>query len=110
MPPSECAAGTRRSKGVFDACVTFLLFLLLSPLFLLIALLIKLEDGGPVFFVQTRVGKWGRHFKMFKFRSMYVNAEQRLQELLAQNQHREGVTFKMKNDPRITRVGKGGRL
>ena len=98
--------GTRRAKRVFDAGVTFLLLLLLSPLFLLIALLIKLEDGGPVFFVQTRVGKWGRHFKMFKFRSMYVNAEQRLQELLAQNQHREGVTFKMKNDPRITRVGK----
>ena len=98
--------GTRRAKRIFDAGVTFLLLLLLSPLFLLIALLIKLEDGGPVFFVQTRVGKWGRHFKMFKFRSMYVNAEQRLQELLAQNQHREGVTFKMKNDPRITRVGK----
>ena len=69
--------GTRRAKRVFDAGVTFLLLLLLSPLFLLIALLIKLEDGGPVFFVQTRVGKWGRHFKMFKFCSMYVNAEQR---------------------------------
>src|SRR5256885_17113316 len=98
--------GTRRAKRVFDAGVTFLLLLLLSPLFLLIALLIKLEDGGPVFFVQTRVGKWGRHFKMFKFRSMYLDAEQRLQELLAHNEHREGVTFKMKNDPRITRVGK----
>ncbi len=99
-------AGTRRAKRAFDAAATFILLLLLSPLFLLIALLIKLEDGGPVFFVQTRVGKWGRHFKMFKFRSMYLEAEQRLQELLAQNEHREGVTFKMKNDPRITCVGK----
>ncbi len=98
--------GTRRAKRAFDAAATFILLLLLSPLFLLIALLIKLEDGGPVFFVQTRVGKWGRHFKMFKFRSMYLDAERRLQELLAHNQHREGVTFKMKNDPRVTRVGK----
>ncbi|PYM17025.1 MAG: glycosyl transferase [Verrucomicrobia bacterium] len=98
--------GTRRAKRAFDAAASSLVLLLLSPLFLLIALLIKLEDGGPVFFVQTRVGKWGRHFRMFKFRSMYVDAEQRLQELLAHNQHREGITFKMKNDPRITRVGK----
>ena len=98
--------GARRTKRGFDAVASFLLLLLVSPLLLLIALLIELDDGGPVFFVQTRVGKWGRHFSMLKFRSMYVDAEQRLQVLLAQNRHREGVTFKMENDPRITRVGK----
>ena len=98
--------GTSRAKRACDAVGSLLVLLVLSPLFLLIALLIKLEDGGPVLFAQTRVGKWGRHFKILKFRSMYADAEQRLNELLAQNQHREGVTFKMKNDPRITRVGK----
>ncbi len=98
--------GTRRIKRGFDAVASLLLLLLLSPLLLLLALLIRLEDGGPVLFVQTRVGKWGRHFNMFKFRSMYLDAEPRLRGLLAQNQHHEGVTFKMKNDPRITRVGK----
>jgi len=98
--------GTSLAKRVFDAAASLALLLLLSPLFALIAILIKLEDGGPVFFVQTRVGKLGRHFRMFKFRSMFVDAEQRLKDLLAHNQHREGVTFKMKNDPRITSVGK----
>jgi lipopolysaccharide/colanic/teichoic acid biosynthesis glycosyltransferase len=69
-------------------------------------LLIKLEDGGPVFFAQTRVGQDGREFKMFKVRSMCLGAEQRLQELLGKNKHRDGVTFKINDDPRITRVGK----
>jgi exopolysaccharide biosynthesis polyprenyl glycosylphosphotransferase len=98
--------GARRVKRGFDAVVSSVLLLLLSPLFLLAGLMIRLEDGGSVFFVQTRVGKWGRHFNMFKFRSMYIDAEHRLSPLLAQNNHREGVTFKMKNDPRITRVGR----
>src|SRR5207245_11794655 len=61
---------------------------------------------GPVFFAQTRVGQFGKEFKMHKIRSMCLDAEQRLKELLAQNQHKEGVTFKIKDDPRITRVGK----
>jgi lipopolysaccharide/colanic/teichoic acid biosynthesis glycosyltransferase len=69
-------------------------------------LLIKLEDRGPILFRQVRVGRHGREFRMLKFRSMRVDAEARLQELLAQNHHRDGVTFKIKDDPRITRVGK----
>ena len=73
---------------------------------LLIALLIKLEDGGPVFFTQTRIGKYGRGFTMYKFRSMCLDAESRLEELLARNRHKEGVTFKIEDDPRITRIGK----
>jgi lipopolysaccharide/colanic/teichoic acid biosynthesis glycosyltransferase len=93
-------------KRALDVVASGLFLLLGSPLFLLIALLIKLEDRGPIFFAHTRVGKFGRHFKMFKFRSMCVDAEARMKELLARNQHREGITFKIKDDPRITRVGR----
>ena len=98
--------GTLWAKRLFDVVASAVLLVLSGPLFLLIALLIKLEDGGPVFFVQTRVGLWGRHFRMFKFRSMYTDAEQRFPHVLGQNYHREGVTFKLKHDPRTTRVGK----
>jgi exopolysaccharide biosynthesis polyprenyl glycosylphosphotransferase len=93
-------------KRAFDLTVSALFLLLFSPLLSVIALLIKLEDGGPVFFHQTRVGRYGRLFKMYKFRSMCPDAEARLKEVLARNQHSEGVTFKLKDDPRLTRVGK----
>jgi exopolysaccharide biosynthesis polyprenyl glycosylphosphotransferase len=93
-------------KRFLDIIVASLALTALSPIFLLVAILIKLEDGGPVFFAQRRVGKWGREFRMFKFRSMCVDAEQRLQALLAKNHHLTGVTFKAKDDPRITRIGK----
>lgn len=99
-------AGDELGKRAFDAAASLAALVLISPLWALIALLIKLEDGGPVIFAQTRVGKHGREFKMFKFRSMRPDAEQRLRELLAKNQHRDGVTFKLKDDPRITRVGR----
>ena len=79
---------------------------MLAPLFALIAILVKIEDGGPVFFLQTRVGSFGREFKMYKIRSMCLDAEQRLKEISEKNHHKEGVTFKLKDDPRITRVGK----
>ncbi len=79
--------------------------LVLSPLLLPIALLVRL-DGGPVIFAQTRVGRFGAVFKMFKFRSMRPDAEQQLAALLAANQHTDGVTFKIKNDPRVTRHGR----
>ncbi|MCX6878514.1 MAG: sugar transferase [Verrucomicrobia bacterium] len=80
---------------------------LFSPIFLLTALLIKLEDRGPVFFCQQRVGAGGRLFGMWKFRSMIVNADRIKEQLLQDNQHGQaGVTFKMKNDPRVTKVGK----
>jgi lipopolysaccharide/colanic/teichoic acid biosynthesis glycosyltransferase len=94
------------AKRSFDFLVSFLLLLLLSPLFVLLSLLVKLEDGGPVFFAQTRVGQFGREFKMFKFRSMCMDAEARLKELMDKNRHAQGVTFKIQNDPRITRVGR----
>lgn len=93
-------------KRSFDIAVSFLLLVLFSPVFLAIALLVKLEDGGPIIFAQTRVGQFGREFKMFKFRSMCMDAEARLQELLAKNRHGNGVTFKIQDDPRITRAGR----
>lgn len=79
---------------------------LLAPLFGLIALLIMLEDGRPVLFRQVRVGRHGSLFWMYKFRSMYRDAEARLKELQQTNESSDGVIFKMRADPRITRVGK----
>ena len=100
------AHGAIVGKRAFDIVVSFIVLLLLAPVFMLIGFFIWLEDGGGVFFAQTRVGEFGRQFKMYKFRSMCLDAEQRLKDLLAKNHHREGVTFKLKADPRITRVGK----
>ncbi|MBW8865228.1 MAG: sugar transferase [Verrucomicrobia bacterium] len=93
-------------KRTTDIIASAAALVALTPLFALIVLLIKLEDGGPVIFKQTRVGKIGSEFKMYKFRSMCLDAEARLRELLAKNQHKEGVTFKVKDDPRITRTGR----
>jgi lipopolysaccharide/colanic/teichoic acid biosynthesis glycosyltransferase len=94
------------SKRAFDIAFSGAVLLALSPLFAVLALLIKLEDRGPVFFRQVRVGRHGREFIMYKFRSMRPDAEERLRELLARNQHAAGVTFKLKDDPRITRIGR----
>lgn len=78
-----------------------------SPIFIITMLLIKLEDRGPVFFRQQRVGAGGYLFGMWKFRSMVVNADQIKDQLLTENQHgNAGVTFKIKNDPRVTKVGR----
>jgi lipopolysaccharide/colanic/teichoic acid biosynthesis glycosyltransferase len=94
------------AKRGLDICVSALALLLLSPLFVLVAAAIVLGDGGPVFFWQQRVGLYGELFQFPKFRSMIRNAESIKQELLAYNQHGDGVTFKMKNDPRVTRIGR----
>jgi exopolysaccharide biosynthesis polyprenyl glycosylphosphotransferase len=94
------------AKRGFDIASSFAFLVVFSPVFLAIAALIKLEDRGPIFFPQKRVGRFGHEFKMWKFRSMCLNAEEKMNELLAKNQHKDGVTFKIKNDPRITRVGK----
>ena len=106
MRAESLAHGAIVGKRAFDIVVSFIVLLLLAPVFMLIGFFIWLEDGGGVFFAQTRVGEFGRQFKMYKFRSMCLDAEQRLKDLLAKNHHREGVTFKLKADPRITRVGK----
>ena len=80
--------------------------ILSSPIMLVTAIAIKLDSPGPILFKQTRVGQNGRHFKIYKFRSMYIDAEERKKELLEQNELEGGVMFKIKDDPRITRVGK----
>ena len=77
----------------------------LSPVFLATAIAIRLEDRGPLFFNQERVGLRGRRFRIYKFRSMVVDAERRKAELLSRNESKAGVLFKMRRDPRITRVG-----
>lgn len=92
------------AKRIFDFTCTVLALPVLLPLFLLIAIVIKLDSPGPAFFVQQRVGMRKRIFPMWKFRSMYVDAEERLKELEHLNEA-DGPIFKMKNDPRVTRVG-----
>lgn len=93
-------------KRAFDLLAVAPALLLLSPLFLLMALAIKLEDGGPVLYWQKRVGRNGRVFAFPKFRSMRTDSDAVRQQIEHQNQHGDSLTFKMKNDPRITRVGK----
>ncbi len=92
-------------KRVFDLVVSSLVLLIASPLFLVVALCIKLQDRGPVFFRQERVGRDGSTFKVLKFRTMRVNAEALLAQLRADNE-RTGPLFKMESDPRVTKIGK----
>lgn len=89
-----------------DVAGSGLALLGLSAPLALVALAIRLESPGPIFFSQLRVGRDGRTFRFWKFRSMYVDAEARKQQLMAQNEMTGGVIFKMKNDPRVTRVGR----
>lgn len=98
-------SGTRwLIKSAFDRAVAALAIIALLPLFAAVAVAIKLGDNGPVLFRQTRVGKDGKPFTLYKFRTMVVDAEQRLAGLLAMNEG-EGVLFKIRKDPRVTRVG-----
>ena len=98
----ESAYFFKRSLDIF---ISLVLLIILFPLFLCVALAIKLEDSGPLFFNQTRVGKWGRLFTMYKFRSMVIQADKMKEKILDQNES-SGVIFKMKKDPRITRTGR----
>ena len=93
-------------KRTMDIIAGLIGVVVFSPVMLVTAIAIKLDSPGPVLFKQTRVGQNGRHFKIYKFRSMYVDAEERKKELLSQNELEGGVMFKIKDDPRITRVGK----
>lgn len=92
-------------KKTFDFFMSIIILILISPVMIGISLLIKLEDGGPVFFQQIRVGRHGRLFKCLKFRTMVVNAEEQKEKLMSLNEQ-DGPVFKIKNDPRITRVGR----
>jgi len=103
--PVVRSAAYDASKRVFDIVVGGLGLLLLMPVFPLIALMIKLDSPGPVFYRQDRVGEGERIFKFLKFRSMHDRADERLRELEALNEQ-GGPVFKMAEDPRITSVGR----
>lgn len=91
-------------KRMIDICGALVGCVFLALITVIFGPLIKLESPGPIFFAQKRVGKNGRIFKMYKFRSMYADAEERKKELMAQNEM-SGFMFKMENDPRITKIG-----
>ena len=92
-------------KRIFDVVMSTFALLVLSPVFLIVAILIKCEDGGPAFYTSTRLTKGGKEFRMYKFRSMCINADQKKKDLEAQNEM-TGPAFKMKDDPRVTKMGK----
>jgi len=97
--------GKHYAKRIFDATVAAIAITLLLPLFLAIAIVIRRDSAGPVLFSQQRVGRNGESFRMFKYRSMVVDAEQKLDELRGANEG-SGALFKLRNDPRVTRVGR----
>jgi lipopolysaccharide/colanic/teichoic acid biosynthesis glycosyltransferase len=93
-------------KRVLDIFGSIVGIFFLSWIFIIVAIIIKIDDPkGSIFFAQKRIGKNGKEFSMFKFRSMVVNAEEKLNELLKYNET-TGAMFKMKNDPRITKIGR----
>jgi exopolysaccharide biosynthesis polyprenyl glycosylphosphotransferase len=94
----------QKAKQVFDFVVSFLSIALLLPVFIVLAVLIKLDSPGPVFYRSNRYGRYGRKFDMYKFRSMVVNADDLLKQLKDKNEV-DGPIFKIKKDPRITRMG-----
>lgn len=105
LPRASSPDAHLRAKRVFDVTATLLALLALWPVLALIALAVRATSQGPAFFVQTRIGRNGARFGMVKFRSMYADAEARRAALLADSD-REGVCFKMKDDPRVTPLGR----
>ncbi|ADQ14096.1 sugar transferase [Halanaerobium hydrogeniformans] len=96
-------------KRIMDLILSLLALILLLPLFFIIAFLIKKEDGGPVIFSQNRIGKNKTEFKLYKFRTMVVDAEEKLNKMISENEKIKGEylsNYKLKNDPRITEIGK----
>ena len=93
------------TKRVLDIIFSVIGLIVLTPIFLIVSLWIKLCDNGPVFYIQERVGLNGKKFNIYKFRSMYVNADLLLEKLKQKNEV-QGPMFKMKHDPRITSVGR----
>ena len=92
-------------KRVFDIIFSFIALILLSPVFLILAVIIKITSEGPVFFIHKRVGKNGRTIGIFKFRSMVINAEEQIKNFTPEQKAEFEKNFKLKNDPRITKVG-----
>ena len=93
-------------KRWMDICGSLAAIILLFPLFIVVAVWLKLDSPGPLIYRQIRIGLHGRPFYFYKFRSMYVDSEARRLALEKENESKDGVLFKMKNDPRITRCGR----
>ena len=106
---AELGGVRRLVKGAIDRLAASLALIMLAPAFAAIAVVIKAQDHGPVFFRQKRVGKDGQTFWLWKFRTMVVDAEERRVDLAALNEA-AGVLFKMRRDPRVTKVGAWLRL
>jgi exopolysaccharide biosynthesis polyprenyl glycosylphosphotransferase len=102
---AELTGGRRVLKGVFDRVVSLTALILLSPVLLLLAAVVRLTSPGGALFKQIRVGKDGTEFELWKFRTMYADAEERLADLRELNEH-DGVMFKIRNDPRVTHFGR----
>ena len=109
---TEKVASTLKEKPIYDVCKRFFDILLsvlalsvLFPVFVVVAVAIKAEDGGDIVYTSTRLTKNGREFKMYKFRSMCMGADKMLDSLMEYNEV-SGPVFKIKNDPRVTRVGR----
>jgi exopolysaccharide biosynthesis polyprenyl glycosylphosphotransferase len=102
----EFSGGRRLLKGFVDRAAALLGLLLLSPLLIGLFFAIRLRDNGPAFFRQTRVGKNGNEFRIWKFRSMYVDAEARLPDIRDLNENADGLLFKVRGDPRVTPIGR----
>lgn len=105
IEPPRFEAANGYTKRAVDILLSLIILILVSPMFLLTAIAIKLEDGGPVFYRSERIGIYGKPFQVWKFRSMVVDAEARVNSLIAENGG-DALLFKMKDDPRITKVGK----
>ena len=95
----------RIAKRLFDIIVSAILIILTSPFMIGVAIAIKLDDGGPILYEQERIGRRGKPFKIYKFRSMRVNADKLDAQVAAENGQELGARFKLKKDPRVTRVG-----
>ncbi|MDQ1485931.1 MAG: hypothetical protein QOJ62_1624, partial [Actinomycetota bacterium] len=102
----EFSGARRVVKGLFDRTVAITTIVLLSPLMLATAIAVRLTSHGPALFRQTRVGVRGERFTMYKFRSMHTDAEARLAAVSELNENADGLLFKIRDDPRVTRVGK----
>ncbi len=102
----DLSATSVAAKRLLDIVGSTFLLALFSPIMTIAAIAIKLESRGPVFFQQPRAGRGNKSFSLIKFRSMYVDAEERKRELDAMNESNDGVMFKIREDPRITRVGR----
>ena len=100
---SNCSRVLKRWLDIFGSLTAIIL---LMPLFVVVAVWLKLDSPGPLFYRQVRVGLNGRLFNFYKFRSMYVDSDARRLALERENESKDGVIFKMKNDPRITRCGR----